>query len=317
MTNNLKWYELGTHERLGVVKSIYSPNFKVAKLTCEVEGDKPAFFEVHWWKKECYMDASIYISTHSGCPVGCAMCGTNGVSIRPATADEMIAQFETSLQDMKAKNDDLDDFDIRLVKWMYMGEPLLNIHEVDKAMRYIADKYPDWHMLLSTICPRIDLNIIKDLVRDLGSKLWVSFSIHKLDDKNRGKLIPYGDKLTIDEIVTLGEELYEISGIKPSFSVNLFNKGGSEELRDRIVELFDVDKWIPAIQFLYSKTGKEDPIAEKAANRLVDEFVNLLYHSGYNPALGFYGPESYDDWHLQTGCGQFVEFQEYVSRKGL
>ncbi|CDT54120.1 hypothetical protein VCR15J2_390133 [Vibrio coralliirubri] len=308
----MEWETINGSSLYAEIRAVHTPDRMVSKFTFEGL-DRQSLFEGHWWKKHNGHDASIYLSTHSGCPVGCRMCGTNGIHLRPATANELIAQFEEMIDDMG----DLSEYSLKFVKWMYMGEPLLNVVEVDKAMRYIVKHYPDWMMLVSSIGPlHCDYDLVKGWQRDFGERLLLSFSIHKMDYIERNNLIPLNDKLTMLEIVKLGKELFDINPTnKLSFSYNIFNKEQSQETAELMLETFDPDVWIPCIQFLYSKNGTENPDGEKAANLLVDQFCDVLRNMGYDEVLPFYGPMTSGDNHLVTGCGQFVEFQKYVRGK--
>lgn len=299
---------------------IFGPVNGVSKLTFEVCGTEPAFFEGHWWKKWDYEDASVYLSSHSGCPVGCKMCGTNRYYVRQASVRELIEQFEFMHRKMFPHKDEQNDYKKLVCKFLYMGEPLLNLANVDAALRYIATSYPNWEILVSTTAPRLECNYrtIKNWIRDFGERILVSFSVHKLDENERNALIPFKDKLSIEEIKSLGIELHRVNKkSKISFSYNLFNREGSYELAQMMLNAFPADVWIPCIQYLYDKSGREAPEYEASCNEQIDRFLGLLYQIGYEEAYGFYAPESSGDSHLVTGCGQFVEFQDYTRKKKL
>ncbi|MET2973232.1 hypothetical protein, partial [Vibrio harveyi] len=143
--NSKEWDEVlyvedTTTERLGT--------FDVRKYTFERKGDLAAFAEGHTRVAPTW--SMMYLSTLSGCPVGCKMCGTVGTFVQKLTAQQMIDQIEIMMQHMTfdpAKNDS------NLIKWMYMGEPMLNSREYTKALRYILEKYPHWDHVISTTCP--------------------------------------------------------------------------------------------------------------------------------------------------------------------
>ncbi|MET2973214.1 hypothetical protein, partial [Vibrio harveyi] len=72
----MKWNEMPTSASFHSVKAVHTPDRMVSKFTFLTDDEK-ALYEGHWWKKYDDIDCSIYLSTHSGCPVGCRMCGTN------------------------------------------------------------------------------------------------------------------------------------------------------------------------------------------------------------------------------------------------
>ena len=297
---------------------IFGDSSLTSKLTFEVKGDNAAFFEGHWWKKWDKSDASIYLSSHSGCPVGCKMCGTNRYHVRPASVNEIVAQFEYMHRKMFPCINEESEYGELVCKFLYMGEPLLNIANVDAALRHIATKYKNWTILVSTTGPNIDYTIIKNWIRDFGSRILISFSIHKLDDSDRDVLIPFKDKLSVAQIKEVGTELYRANpDNKISFSYNLFNREAGQKLADRMHEEFPSNVWLPCVQYLYDKTGKEDPEYELQCNVLIDDFIDKLKVAGYDECYGFYAPVSWGDSHLVTGCGQFVEFQRYAKLMNL
>lgn len=306
-------------KEFGQVQS-FGPVNGCAKLTFEVQGNEPAFFEGHWWKKWDGEDASIYLSSHSGCPVGCKMCGTNRYHVRPATAREIIAQFEYMHRQMFHHIDEQNDYGKLICKFLYMGEPLLNIANVDAALCYIATHYPKWTILLSTTAPRLECNYltVKNWIRDFGDRILISFSIHKLNESERDALIPFKEKLSITEIKEVARELHSVeNSALISYSMNLFNREGTPELAKQMLDEFPKDIWLPCVQYLYDKNGREDPDYELKCNEQIDQFVGMLYEAGYDEAYGFYAPVSSGETHLITGCGQFVEFQKYARDKEL
>lgn len=135
----------------------------------------------------------IGVSTMSGCPVRCKFCATGNMKrYRNLTADEIVAQVEFAISHAggadpaKAK-----EFKINYTR---MGEPFLNIDAVKEAIRIITEKYPNTHHYVSTIGIKgSDFSFIKD-------NITLQISLHSFDDEKRNWLIPYKNKMTIQEL---------------------------------------------------------------------------------------------------------------------
>lgn len=150
-----------------------------------------------------YKRTVVCCSTMSGCPVGCKFCGTGHKFVRNLTADEIVEQIITVLTDKDILDVDRDErFQIM---FMSMGEPLLNWEEVETAIGRLHEMFPSAELLLSTIAP--DKRDVWDRVIRLSQeipKVNLQFSIHKSSDKERDILIPYKNKLTLNEIRDIG-----------------------------------------------------------------------------------------------------------------
>ncbi|CDT53094.1 hypothetical protein VCR15J2_390043 [Vibrio coralliirubri] len=295
-----------TTERLGT--------FDVRKYTFEKKGDKKiaAFAEGHTRIAPTW--AMMYLSTLSGCPVGCKMCGTVGTFVNKLSAEQMIDQIEIMMQCMTLDEADMDSL---LIKWMYMGEPMLNAREYTKALRYILEKYPNWNHVISTTCPSVDFEPLYEIGRDFGDRIEFTISIHGISELERNQVIPFQGKMTLQGAIEVGEKWFDITGRKVSYSYNLLNSRESESEVKTLVELFDVNKWIPCIQYMH--TIDEDQVDNEnrnhiewcdAADAKVDAFMEMLRQRGYSRTQGYYTNRD----ELKRGCGSLIEFQSYLKR---
>jgi len=122
------------------------------------------------------------VSSQIGCPVGCEFCasGQQGL-VRGLSAGEIVAQV--------AELRRLDEPVGHLV-FMGMGEPLLNLDEVVRSVRVLADKrglgLPERSMTISTIGILPGLNELAN--SDLRVRL--TLSLHATTDALRSRLIP-------------------------------------------------------------------------------------------------------------------------------
>ena len=89
--------------------------------------------------------------------------------------------------------------------FMSMGEPMLNFDNVEKAIRILHKKYNNAQLLLSTIGVDDDETFgkIVKLSKEIPN-VGLQFSIHKSNDADRNKLIPFAKKMNLLKIRDAG-----------------------------------------------------------------------------------------------------------------
>jgi 23S rRNA (adenine2503-C2)-methyltransferase len=121
-----------------------------------------------------------------------------------------------------------------------MGEPLLNLGNVTKAIEKIRDRYGLSHFELATVgvVPRI-----YDLARYLKNssiRLRLNVSLHAPTDDKRRYLIPYTKKHGIKDIITAAHDFAEATKTKARIRYMLIrNLNDSDEDADRLIELLE------------------------------------------------------------------------------
>ncbi len=146
------------------------------------------------------------ISTQVGCPVGCAFCasGLDGLR-RQLSAGEIVEQVVRVRELCGEKR-------LTNVVVMGLGEPLANYPALVQALRIIN---APWGLNIGA--RRITVSTvglpagIRKLARE-GLQVNLAISLHAPDDKLRRTLIPWAEKIAIDEIVQAGREFFEITG---------------------------------------------------------------------------------------------------------
>ena len=137
----------------------------------------------------------IGVSVMSGCPVGCKFCSTAALKrCRNLTAEEIVEQVKFILD----KNPEFNPKDCREFKINFtrMGEPALNWENVKKAVELVEEMLPKVrvHCYISTIGVKgTDFSWIK------GNRT-LQISLHSLDEERRNELIPFKNKMTIEEL---------------------------------------------------------------------------------------------------------------------
>jgi len=133
------------------------------------------------------------VSVMSGCPVRCKFCATGNMkewrnlsAIEIADQTYFVVKNNPSFDPLNSK-----EFKINYTR---MGEPFLNIESVKNAIYAINSRYPNTHHFVSTIGIReSDFSWIRDNIS-------LQISLHSLDETRRNELIPYKNKMSIEEL---------------------------------------------------------------------------------------------------------------------
>lgn len=246
----------------------------------------------------------ICCSTQSGCPVGCRFCGAGDAFVRSLTAEEILTQVVHLLADRAIDHNTVKRGQIM---FMSMGEPLLNLRELDKAIRSLHADLPSFALLISTIGPR--LMTYKPLIElsKAVPAVGLQFSIHESTDEARNKLIPFRSKLSLAEIAVLGERWWAATGRQPFFNYCAHDKNTSEADADRLARLFDPMIWQATIGVVCER-DEHVSAANTRQRNLATSFMGKLNSRGYSTRC--FDPAGQDD--IGGGCGQLWFVQEWM-----
>lgn len=254
-----------------------------------------------------YKRTVICCSTMSGCPVGCTFCGTGKKFIANLTAEEIVQQILHILQDKDIE--DINEKGERFqIMFMSMGEPMLNFDEVERAIRTLHALYPNAELLLSTIGPNKPeaFNRLLKLSKEI-SKVGLQFSIHKSIDEERNELIPYKNKMTLDQIRDYGIIWWKETGRHPY--LNYCVDGDNNYL----IDFLNLSARFSPIIFNFTFSvvcSADENMKDKGFKELdvINEFCNKFLKAGYNTRI--FDPAGQDD--IGGGCGQLWYVQKWM-----
>ena len=271
-----------------------------------------AIMETVLYQYESFYERTVICcSVMSGCPVGCKFCGTGAKYIRNLSSDEIVEQIDTVLRDKNIIYDINEKCKKLQFMFMSMGEPMLNWENVEKAIIELNNKYSNAQLLLSTIGvnDKDVLNKIIDLSQRID-KVGLQFSIHKSNNEDRTKLIPYKNKMTLKEIKEYGTKWFKSVGRKPYLNYCIDGTNNTENDFKNLTELFEPEYFNFTFSVVCSKceTMKDAGYRNLSAiEAFQDKFKNL----GYNVRM--FNPAGQDD--IGGGCGQLWYVQKWLKER--
>lgn len=255
-----------------------------------------------------YERTVICCSVMSGCPVGCTFCGTGSKFVRNLSSEEIVQQIELVLSDKKI----IDDINSKCKKlqfmFMSMGEPMLNWNEVEKAIRTLNDRFSNAQLLLSTI--GCDNDEVFSKIISLSKEVYnvgLQFSIHKSNDEERNKLIPFVKKMDLKKIRDAGIIWWKETGRHPFLNYCVDGTNNTETDFNQLTSLFS-----PVVfNFTFSVVCSSDENMKEASFRnlkVIEDFQNKFLEKGYNVRM--FDPAGQDD--IGGGCGQLWYVQNWL-----
>jgi len=164
------------------------------------------------------------ISSQVGCPVGCAFCASGLAGLqRNLTAGQIVEQA-IRIRDLAEQPDDRDEPALadnsdgntgpRLsnIVFMGLGEPLLNYNNLLKAIRIIT---APWGLNIGARNLTVSTVGLPRQIRKLadeGLQINLAISLHAPTDELRRKLIPWADKIPLEELIEAGRYFFDHTG---------------------------------------------------------------------------------------------------------
>ena len=186
----------------------------------------------------------IGVSTQSGCPVRCKFCATGNMNkFRNLTADEIVDQVMFVL-DKHPDDNPRNSYEFK-INYTRMGECFLNIEAVKEAIKRISAIFPSAHHFVSTIGIKdSDFSWIKD-------NITLQVSVHSLKDEKRNWLIPFRNKMTIEELGQIRTQ----SNLKTTVNMTLVDEDDFDI--DELKKYFDPEYHFIKLSPIYKNAVSE------------------------------------------------------------
>jgi len=284
------------------IKKLTGQNTNVSKY---VFSKDDAVAESVLYKYPTYQERTVICcSTQSGCPVGCRFCGSGDYFVRNLTTKEILSQPLALLEQTGVDPNSINKLQIM---FMSMGEPMLNQKQLFPALRKLYELYPEAALLISTIGPSLDYYEFYQISREIPT-IGLQFSVHESTDVARDQLIPFRNKMSLQELACVGENwFYETGGRHPFFNycANVHNTTDADV--ERLERLFDPSIFQATISVICER---EETVAASNSRQkqLALDFMQKLNYSGYSTRC--FDPAGQDD--IGGGCGQLWYVQDWM-----
>lgn len=235
-----------------------------------VDKRRPATADTKSLRKLC-------VSVCSGCAIGCIYCFTNSRhNFRPLSAMEIIEQVEALIE--LAPEVSLTDFTETKITFKEMGDPLLNPQAVLKAIDYLTTMNPDFHFIVSTAAPQLNLWFYEALAQRLKtSRIRLCFSCHTTSNAERLRLNPKMKMLNLDQI---SAEVLKWTG--PPITLNFIVIDGFTYDVDRLMKLFDPKQVFIKLNYFDDNEFVRRAGLKNASPERIAELEQELTAHGYN-----------------------------------
>jgi 23S rRNA (adenine2503-C2)-methyltransferase len=258
-------------------------------------------------------EGHLCISSMVGCPEKCLFCASGSLGlVRNLTSGEITFEIIEVIEYLQKLVDSA--YPIKYVLFQGMGEPLLNLKNVIRAIKLLREKY---HFIkgysISTVGEIEGLS--KLLKENVITNLYLS--LHSSNDEQRAKIIPSASRNSITDLLGLmkiwSKKLHRKTTLSYMLINNLNDK--NEDFSD-LIELIIKDKDFFRVQILhYNET--HNSILSRSTDSKAYIFKRLLEQAGIEAYImhskgcdinGGCGQLTYDFLHKK----EFFYIQEYI-----
>ncbi len=241
---------------------------------------------------------ALCVSSQVGCTLTCTFCHTGTQKlVRNLTAAEIVGQIMVVRDDLEEWPSANENRALTNIVFMGMGEPLLNLDNVAKAIDIISDgdgiSIGRRRMTVSTAG-------VAPMIAELGARTntMLAISLHATNDALRNELVPINKKYPLKELFTAIKAYPELSNAKRVTFEYVMLKGVNDSLAEAKA-LVQLIKGVPAkINLIPFNPWPGSPY-ECSDWATIEAFAAVLNRAGY--ASPIRTPRGRD---ILAACGQ-------------
>jgi 23S rRNA (adenine2503-C2)-methyltransferase len=241
------------------------------------------------------------LSTQAGCPVGCVFCKTGTGFVRDLNSAEIVEQFlqlETLASEAKPQANMPSLHPVANIVVMGMGEPLLNLTELRRALSVICCKegmnFSRRRITISTC--GISQGIV-DLVEN-GPAVRIALSLTTGDEKLRQRLMPITESQPLEKVKKALKFFQDRGGGRITLEavllggINTRNEDAASivQFAEGLDVVVNLIPWNPVKGLMFEGKALQEPLAievESFAKRL--ETLGLKVTRRYRRGRGVMG----------------------------
>lgn len=217
------------------------------------------------------------ISTQVGCPVGCVFCASGLGGLQRNLSAAQIVEQAVRVGRL------CPDRGLTNVVFMGLGEPLANYDATVQALRTIN---ADWGLNVGARKITISTVGLPKPMRRLaeeGLQITLALSIHAPNDDLRRKIIPWAEKIPLDELIAAAAYYFEQTGREVTLEYVLL--GGLNDGREQARQLADVARRLRSHVNLIRYNPVEGLPYHRPTTDASQQFLAILRDRGVNAHL--------------------------------
>lgn len=218
---------------------------------------------------------TVCLSTQVGCPVRCAFCASGLEGLKGnLTSGQIVEEALRVLYALPAERR------ISNVVFMGMGEPLANLAHTIKT---ITTLMAPWGFHISgrkITVSTVGLPPQMKQLADLNLPITLAISLHAPNDTLRRQIIPWAEKISIDQIVEAGQYYFEKTGRELTLEYIILD--GVNNLPEHARELAQISRRLRAnVNLIYYNEVPELPF-KRPTGQVMFSFQNILRSNHVN-----------------------------------
>lgn len=239
---------------------------------------------------------TVCVSCMVGCPVNCSFCATGKMGFGGnLTSEEIVDQVLYFQRKLLAK-----DQKVTNVVYMGMGEPMLNLDNVQESIDIMTD--PEKLAMSNrrfTISTSGYIPQFKKLVND-GFRGRVAISLHAPNQQLRAKMMPVAKIFSLEELLKVLDDYVELTNKRVSYEyIMIRNLNDQPEHANQLVQLFK-DRLAHINLIPYNPIKEEN--FERSPQNNIRTFTTILADAGINYTIR---QTMGDD--VNAACGQLAD----------
>jgi 23S rRNA (adenine2503-C2)-methyltransferase len=251
------------------------------------------------------------LSTQVGCPVGCAFCASGMEGLKGnLTVGQVVEQALRLTHELPKEG---AGHRLTNVVFMGMGEPLANLDVTVAAVRALMAPWAFHISGRKITVSTVGLPPQMKRLADLELPATLAISLHAPNDELRKKIIPWAQKISIDQITDAGRYYFEKTGREVTLEYIMLdgNDGGINTLPEHARQLAAVAKRLRAnVNLIYYNEVPELPF-KRPSGQTVFAFQNVLRGAGINAHV-----RKSRGREIAAACGQLAR-QDKAERTAL
>jgi 23S rRNA (adenine2503-C2)-methyltransferase len=248
------------------------------------------------------------VSTQVGCPVKCAFCASGLEGLKSQLDVGQIVEQVLRLTHALPKERRITN-----VVFMGMGEPLANFDVTVAAIRVLMAPWA-FHIsgrkiTLSTVGLPPQMKRFADLAVE-GMPVTLAISLHAPNDELRARIIPWAEKISIEQLVEAGKYYFDKTGREVTFEYIVLD--GVNNLTEHARQLAKLAKQLRAnVNLIYYNEVPELPFKRPSGNAM-HAFQNALKAAGVNAHI-----RKSRGREIAAACGQLARQDQAEREKAV